>query len=87
MANSPQAIKRARQNDKRRLHMTGQRSALRTAIKKVRAAISAGDGAAARDEFKAAEPTIDRGVTHGLIAKNAAARYKSRLNKSIRQLG
>ena len=59
---------------------------MRTYIKKVRKAIAAGDKEAAQAAFKAAVPIIDRMAGKGLIHKNTAARYKSRINARIRQM-
>ncbi len=86
MANSPQARKRARQAEKRRIHNRSRRSMMRTYVKKVRKAIAAGDKEAAQAAFKAAVPVIDRMAGKGLIHKNTAARYKSRINARIRQM-
>jgi small subunit ribosomal protein S20 len=86
LANSAQARKRARQAEKRRQHNAGRRSMMRTEIKKVDAAIQAGDKAAAETAFKAAAPLLDSLATKGLIHKNKAARHKSRLNAKIRAL-
>ncbi len=86
MANSAQAKKRARQADNRRELNASQRSAMRSSMKKVINAIEAGDKEAATEAYKAAVPAIDRGVSKGLIHKNAAARYKSRLNNHVRAL-
>jgi small subunit ribosomal protein S20 len=86
LANSAQASKRARQAEKRRQHNAGRRSMMRTEIKKVDAAIQAGDKAAAESAFKAAAPLLDSLATKGLIHKNKAARHKSRLNAKIRAL-
>ncbi|MGS2723759.1 30S ribosomal protein S20 [Porticoccus sp. GXU_MW_L64] len=86
MANSPQARKRARQNDKRRTHNAGLRSMVRTYIKKVYAAIDAGDAAAAQEAYTAAVPVIDRIADKGIIHKNKAARHKSRLNAQVKAL-
>ena len=87
MANSPQARKRARQNDVRRLHNHGMRSAMRTMVKKVIKAVRAGDREAAVAAYRNAVPSIDRVAGKGLIHKNRAARYKSRLNNRIRAMG
>ena len=84
MANSPQAIKRARQAEQHRQRNASQRSTLRTAIKKVVAAINAGDREAAGQAYAAAVPAIDRAAGKGLIHANKAARHKSRLNEHIR---
>lgn len=86
MANSPQAIKRARQADKHRSRNQAQRSQLRTFIKKVVYAIQAGDGDAAKSAYQAAVPEIDSAVGKGLIHKNKAARHKSRLNAQIKAM-
>ncbi|WP_075185930.1 30S ribosomal protein S20 [Teredinibacter haidensis] len=86
MANSPQAKKRARQNDKRRVHNASLRSMVRTYLKKVIAAIEAGDVEAAKAAYEAAVPVIDRMADKGVIHKNKAARHKSRLNTQIKAL-
>lgn len=86
MANSPQAKKRARQNDKRRVHNASLRSMVRTYIKKVIAAIEAGNHADAQAAFAAAAPVIDRMADKGIIHKNKAARHKSRLNAQVKAL-
>lgn len=86
MANSKQAAKRARQNQKRRLHNMALRSKVRTYIKKVSAAVEAGDKAAAETAYKAAQPIIDTMVNKGILHKNKAARHKSRLTRDIKAL-
>lgn len=86
MANSAQARKRARQAENRRQHNAGRRSMMRTQLKKVEAAIEAGDKASAEGAFKLAAPLLDSLATKGLIHKNKAARHKSRLNARIRAL-
>ena len=86
MANTPQAKKRARQNDKARKHNASLRSMVRTYIKKVVAAIEAGDSEAAKAAYGAAVPVIDRIADKGIIHKNKAARHKSRLNAQIKAL-
>ena len=84
MANSPQAIKRARQAEKHRQRNASQRSTMRTSIKKVIAAINAGDREAATRAYAAAVPLIDSAAGKGLIHANKAARHKSRLSRHIR---
>lgn len=86
MANSAQATKRARQAEKSRQRNASQRSKLRTAIKKVIAAIQAGETDAAKEAYNAAMPIIDSTAGKGLIHKNKAARHKSRLNQHIRNM-
>jgi len=86
VANSPQAKKRARQNDKARIHNASLRSMVRTYLKKVVAAIEAGDAEAAQAAYTAAVPVIDRMADKGIIHKNKAARHKSRLNAQVKAL-
>lgn len=86
MANTAQAKKRARQAEAHRARNTAQRSALRTAIKKVQKAVEAKDKSAAQLAFREAAAAIDRSAGKGLIHKNNAARHKSNLNKRVRAL-
>jgi small subunit ribosomal protein S20 len=86
LANSLSARKRARQSETNRLHNASQRSHVRTAIKNVVKAIEDGDKDAAVAALKAAVPAIDRSVAKGLMAKNKAARHKSRLNGHVKNL-
>ncbi len=86
MANSPQARKRARQNDKARIHNASLRSMVRTYLKKVVAAIEAGDVETAKKAYADAVPVLDRMADKGIYHKNKAARHKSRLNAKIKAL-
>jgi len=86
MANTAQAKKRARQAEKNRIRNTGQRSNLRTFIKRLLAAVESGNKEQAQSAFKAVVPVIDSAVTKGLLHKNKAARNKSRLNAKIRTM-
>ena len=86
MANTAQAKKRARQADVHRARNAGQRTELRSRIKKVRSAVAAKDKPAAQLAFREAASVIDRLAGKGLIHKNAAARYKSGLNQQLRSL-
>lgn len=86
MANSAQARKRARQNEKRRQHNASLRSMVRTYLKKVDAAIEAGVQADAQEAYAAAVPVLDRMADKGIIHKNKAARHKSRLNAQVKAL-
>ena len=86
MANTAQARKRARQAENNRQRNASQRSEMRTYVKKVVAAIAAGNKEGAADAYKAAVPVLDRMADKGLIHKNKAARHKSRLNAQIKAL-
>lgn len=86
MANSAQARKRARQADKQRDHNGSLRSTLRTAIKRVRQAIEAGDKVAAQSVFQQSVAVIDRIADKKIVHKNKASRHKSRLSAQIKAL-
>lgn len=86
MANSPQARKRAKQNTVRRLRNHSQRAAVRTAIKKLDAAIEAKDVDGAKAAYLTSVSMIDRATVKGLHHKNRAARLKSRLNKRVKAI-
>ena len=86
LANSVQAKKRARQNEKRRQHNASLRAMVRTYLKKVDAAIATGDHGAAQEAYNASVPVIDRMADKGIIHKNKAARHKSRLNTQVKAL-
>jgi len=86
MANSLQAKKRIRQNAHKTEVNKQRRGRIRTFVKKVEAAIAAGDKKAAVAAFNDAKPEIDRGVTKGVYKKNTASRKISRLQKRINAL-
>lgn len=86
MPNIKSAIKRTRTIEKRRAQRAAQKSALRTAIKRVDVAIANGDVEAANTALQEAGKRLDKAVTKGLIHKNAASRKKSRLAKKVNGL-
>ena len=86
MPNIKSAIKRVKTSDFRNAQNTAAKSAMRTAVKKVEAAVTANDGAAAKEVYANAARNLDKAAAKGLIHKNAAARKKSRLMKKINAL-
>ncbi|WP_066664248.1 MULTISPECIES: 30S ribosomal protein S20 [unclassified Sphingomonas] len=87
MANTPQAKKRIRRNE-RRAEVNGARvGRIRTFIKKAESALTSGDKAAAETALKAMQPELARGVAKGVVHKNTAARKFSRLTKRLAALG
>jgi small subunit ribosomal protein S20 len=83
MANTPQAKKRIRRND-RRAEINGARmSRIRSFVKKVESACAAGDKDAAQAALKQAQPELARGVARGVLHKNTASRKYSRLSKRV----
>ncbi|WP_341367517.1 30S ribosomal protein S20 [Yoonia sp. BS5-3] len=87
MANTPQAKKRARQNEARYAINKMRRSRIRTSLRAVEEAIASGDKDAAAAALKAAQPELMRGVTKGVYHKNTAARKMSRLAARVKAIG
>ena len=86
MANHKSAEKRIRQNTKRREINRSNRSKLRTSIKNLRSAVSANDKKASGELLFPTVSLIDKAVNKGIIHKNTAARYKSRLTKHVNNI-
>ena len=86
MANTPQAKKRIRRNN-RRAEINGARmSRIRGFVKKVETACEAVDKEAAQTALKNAQPEMARGVARGVMHKNTASRKLSRLTKRVAAL-
>ena len=86
MANIKSAIKRNRQNEKRRLRNAAVRSTVRTSVKNARAALEGGQADQARAALLNTIQTLDKAVTKGVIHRNTAARKKSRLTRQLNAL-
>lgn len=86
MPNSAGAKKRLRQSQTRRLHNRSIRSTVRSAIRKVRSSITAGDVEASTAAFQVATKQLDQAAAKNIIHANTAARTKSRLSKAIKNL-
>ena len=86
MANHKSAEKRVRQNVKRNAINRANRSKLRTQIKKLRSALGHTDKAGSTELLNPTVALIDKMVNKGIIHKNTAARYKSRLTKHVAEL-
>jgi len=87
MANHKSALKRVRQNTKRNEINRANRGKLRTQIKKLRAAIAGHDKAGSGELLGPTVSLIDKAASKGVIHRNTAARYKSRLTKHVSELG
>jgi small subunit ribosomal protein S20 len=83
VASHASALKAHRQSLKNRAHNRQFRARLRGALKDIRAAISGNDLKAAKDALKETVSLIDKMASKGIIHRNAAGRYKSRLSKRI----
>jgi small subunit ribosomal protein S20 len=83
VASHASALKAHRQSLKNREHNRHYRSRLRTALKNVRSAIDGNDKAAAKAALREVVSLIDKLASKGIIHKNAAGRYKSRLTTRL----
>lgn len=86
MANLKSAIKRNRQNKKRRLRNRIYRGNARTSVRKAKVAIDVGEVDAAREATMQAVSALDKAAQKGILHKNNAARRKSRLMKRLASL-
>jgi small subunit ribosomal protein S20 len=86
MANIKSQIKRNKTNEKARLRNASKKSAIRTAVKKVKLAVEAKDLANAQALLDAAFRLIDKSVSDGVQHKNTAARQKSHLSDLVNTL-
>jgi small subunit ribosomal protein S20 len=85
MPNHKSSEKRVRQSEKRRVINRSNRTKVRTYIKKLRAALESGNGADVQIVLPETISVIDKAVQKGVMHKNAAARYKSRLTVRANQ--
>lgn len=83
MANIKQQAKRMRTDNKKRAQNASFKSAIRTAVKNVEAAVKTNDLVAAQESFKIASKKLDKSITKGIYHKNYVARQKSYLSKLI----
>ena len=83
MASHASALKAHRQSLKNREHNRQFRARLRGALKNIRAAIDGNDMAAAKNALKQTISLIDKMASKGIIHRNAAGRYKSRLSSRL----
>ncbi len=86
MANIKSSKKRALQSEARRLRNQGQRTEMRTFVKKTIKALESGDAVLAQAAYREASSKLDRLARKGLIHKNKAARHKSRLTLRLKKL-
>ena len=86
MPNHKSAEKRVRQSEKRRNINRSHKTKVRTYIKKLRAALDSGKSDEVQKVLPDAISVIDKSVQKGVLHKNAAARYKSRLTVRANQV-
>ena len=86
MANHFSALKRVRQTTKRTAINQANTSRFRSAMRKFRTALTAGDKKAAQTAFGETVSAIDKAIQKGTIHRNTAGRYKSRLSARLAKL-
>jgi small subunit ribosomal protein S20 len=86
MPNSESAKKRLRQSEVRNARNRSTRSSLRTQVRKLRAAVTAGSVEESESAFRLATKKLDQAAAKGVIHKNTASRTKARLSKAIKVL-
>jgi small subunit ribosomal protein S20 len=83
LANTASAEKRNRQAQKRRARNVQVRTGVKSAVKKVREALTKGDAGAAKQALHAAEKAISKASSKGVLHRNAASRKIARLAKAV----
>ena len=86
MANIKSQIKRVKTNEKRRQRNKSVRSAVRTAVRRFREAVEAGDAEKATQLQRAAGRALDKAASKGVIHKNQAANKKSALAQALNKI-
>ena len=86
MANTVSSLKRVRQTERKTAVNRLRKSRLRTQMRKLRRLVASNDANGAQAELSATSSMIDRAAKWGIIKKNAADRYKSRLTASVQKL-
>ncbi len=86
MASHPSAIKRAKQNEKRRVRNLDIKTLVKSSIKKVRVAVEKKDVEGAQKALQKTIPLIQKARTKGILHKNTSARKISRLTREVNTL-
>jgi small subunit ribosomal protein S20 len=85
LANHASAIKRHKQSEKRRLRNAAVKTSLKTVVKKVKEAATAGKADEAKTNLQNAVSELDKAVTKGVLHRNNASRKISRLTKQLNE--
>ena len=86
MANHVSSLKRARQTETRTDVNRANRSKMRSSLRAMREALTAGDAKAAGEQYRKTASILDKSVQKGVLHDNTASRYKSRLNARVKNL-
>ena len=87
MANHFSALKRARQTEKRTATNRANASRLRGALRELRETLAKGDKTAAEKSYRETASALDKAIQKGVLHKNTASRYKSRLSVRVKAIG
>ena len=87
MANHVSALKRARQTEKRTAVNRANTTQLRSSLRTLRESIAKGDKAEAQKTYRETVSALDKAIQKGVLHKNTAARYKSRLSARVKAVG
>ena len=86
MANHFSALKRARQTERRTTRNRANKSRVRSALRELREALTAGNRENAEQAFRKTVSTLDKAIQKGVLHRNTADRYKSRLSARLSAL-
>jgi small subunit ribosomal protein S20 len=84
MANHVSALKRARQTEKKTAINRASKSRMRSALRLLRTALTSGDKTELETTFRETVSALDKSVQKGILHKNTASRYKSRLAARVK---
>jgi small subunit ribosomal protein S20 len=87
MANHFSALKRARQTERKTAVNRANTSLMRTSLRKLKTALTGADKTAAEKSFSEIASVLDKSAKKGVIHKNTASRYKSRLAARVKAVG
>ncbi len=87
MANHFSALKRTRQTERRTIRNRANKSRVRSALRELREALAAGNRENAEQAYRKTVSTLDKAIQKGVLHRNTADRYKSRLSARLAAVG
>jgi small subunit ribosomal protein S20 len=84
MANHVSSLKRARQTERKTAVNRANKSRVRSSLRALREALQKGDSKSATEQYRATAAELDKSVQKGILHKNTASRYKSRLSARVK---
>ncbi len=86
MANHVSSLKRARQTERKTAVNRANKSRVRGSLRLLREALHKGDAKSVAEQYQATVSALDKSVQKGILHKNTASRYKSRLNARVKAI-